>query len=408
MERCITQACVLVGGRGTRLGDITRTVPKPLVPIDCDRALLDFIVENLARQGFTDTLLLAGYLGEEIRAHYKKLSFRSTTVRVLIEPAPMGTAGALAFAREQLRERYLLLNGDSLFDINLRALAREADACEAFVALRRVDDPLRYGTVHLEGGKIRSFREKTAGSGPSLMNAGIYVLSKSILDQIGTLPASMETDIFPKLAREGRLHGTVREGYFIDIGVPEALEQARRELPHLLTRPAAFLDRDGVLNVDSGYVHRPDQFTWIPGAKVAIRRFNDLGYRVVVVTNQAGVAHGLYSERDIDALHAFMQAELNDEGAFIDAFYYCPYHPAAKVEAYRCHHNDRKPGPGMILAAVADLRIDVERSVLIGDKESDMEAARHAGVRGLLFPGGDLSQFLDQHSEIRRCIALAS
>ena len=120
-------------------------------------------------------------------------------------------------------------------------------------------------------------------------------------------------------------------------------------------RPAVFLDRDGVLNIDHGYVHRPDQIDWTPGAITAVRRLNDLGYRVVVVTNQAGVAHGHYEEEAVHTLHAWMRDELAKYGAVIDVFYHCPYHPEGKVERFRLSHIDRKPGPGMILRALAEL-----------------------------------------------------
>ena len=161
-------------------------------------------------------------------------------------------------------------------------------------------------------------------------------------------------------------------------------------------RPAAFLDRDGVINVDTGYVHRPDQVEWVAGAREAVRRLNDLGYRVVVVTNQAGVAHGYYDEDTVKSLHAWMQDQLAAQGAFIDAFYYSPYHPEAKLAQYRANHVDRKPGPGMILRAIADLDIDKSRSFLIGDKAIDMEAARAAGIMGFLFAGGNLAAFLEE------------
>jgi len=160
-------------------------------------------------------------------------------------------------------------------------------------------------------------------------------------------------------------------------------------------RPALFLDRDGVLNEDKGYVHRWDDFHWIPGAKTAIAAFNRAGWIVIVVTNQSGIGRGYYAEDDMHALHAQMNSELAEAGAHVDAIYFCPEHPEAPLERYR--HPDppnRKPNPGMILQALADWPIDRERSILIGDKPSDMEAATRAGIRGLLFDGGNLEDFL--------------
>lgn len=158
-----------------------------------------------------------------------------------------------------------------------------------------------------------------------------------------------------------------------------------------MARPALFLDRDGVLNVDSGYVGRPEDWVWIEGAQRAVKLANDAGWLVVVVTNQSGVARGYYTEAEVEALHDWVHAELTVVGARIDAFYTAPHHAEATVERYRHPaHPDRKPNPGMLLRAIAELNIDPARSVLIGDKLSDLEAARRGGVRGVLFEGGDL------------------
>lgn len=167
-----------------------------------------------------------------------------------------------------------------------------------------------------------------------------------------------------------------------------------------LPRPALFLDRDGVLNEDPGYVHRWEDFRWIPGAREAVAAFNRAGWWVFVVTNQSGVGRGYYAEDDVVALHAKMAEELEAAGAHIDAFYYCPHHPEAAVEAYR-HPDppDRKPNPGMILRALREHPVDVVRSLMVGDKQADMEAARRAGVRGRLFEGGDLMEFLAKELE---------
>lgn len=162
-----------------------------------------------------------------------------------------------------------------------------------------------------------------------------------------------------------------------------------------LPRPALFLDRDGVLNEDPGYVYRWEDFRWIPGAREAVAAFNRAGWWVFVVTNQSGVGRGYYAEADVVALHAKMSEDLGDLGARIDAYYYCPQHPEAAVEAYR-HPDppDRKPNPGMLLRALAEWPVDLSRSVMVGDKAADMEAARRAGVRGRRFEGGDLMDFL--------------
>ncbi|MGZ3375398.1 MAG: D-glycero-alpha-D-manno-heptose-1,7-bisphosphate 7-phosphatase [Phenylobacterium sp.] len=160
-------------------------------------------------------------------------------------------------------------------------------------------------------------------------------------------------------------------------------------------RPALFLDRDGVLNEDRGYVFRWEDFRWIPGARETVAAFNRAGWLVIVVTNQSGVGRGFYSEDDMRALHAKMSQDLAEAGGHIDAFYHAPHHPEARLDAYR-HPDppDRKPNPGMILRALGDWPIDREASLLVGDKPSDLEAAERAGVRAALFEGGNLAEFL--------------
>jgi D-glycero-D-manno-heptose 1,7-bisphosphate phosphatase len=155
-------------------------------------------------------------------------------------------------------------------------------------------------------------------------------------------------------------------------------------------RPAAFFDRDGVLNQDRGYTHRPEDLVWMPGAQEAVRAVNDAGWRAIVVTNQSGVARGLYDEAAVARFHEAMQDDLAATGAFIDAFYVCPFHPDGAVPAYAREHPDRKPQPGMLLRAMADQPIDRARSFLVGDRDTDLKAAAAAGVRGLLYQGQDL------------------
>jgi D-glycero-D-manno-heptose 1,7-bisphosphate phosphatase len=158
-------------------------------------------------------------------------------------------------------------------------------------------------------------------------------------------------------------------------------------------RPALFLDRDGVINVDRSYVYRKEDFEWINGAQDTIRLFNDMGWWVFIVTNQSGIARGYYTEEQMEALHAWMAEELAGTGARIDRIYHCPFHAAGVVDRYRKDSFDRKPRPGMLIRAMTDFPVIRERSFLIGDKQADLEAARAAGVRGFLFAGGNLSQF---------------
>jgi D-glycero-D-manno-heptose 1,7-bisphosphate phosphatase len=160
-------------------------------------------------------------------------------------------------------------------------------------------------------------------------------------------------------------------------------------------RPALFLDRDGVLNVDRNYIYRTEDFDWIEGAAETIKAFNTRGWWVFVVTNQSGIARGYYTEEQMEALHAWLHGELAAIGAKIDRIYHCPYHEDGTVERYRKNSYDRKPRPGMLIRAMTDFPVVREQSFLIGDKQADLDAAQAAGIRGFLFTGGDLSAFAE-------------
>lgn len=389
----VRQAVFLVGGKGTRLGALTKDIPKPLLEVAPGVRFLDVVLEGAARQGFDDIVLLAGHLGEQVEAAYHGRSVRGVRVEVIREPSPQGTGGALAFARERLADWFVMGNGDSLFEINLRALAmRPDDSFDGRLALRMVDDPARYGAVALEDGTITAFHEKSAElKGPALINGGLYLLRRDAALELISGPTSIEQDVFPVMAAGGRLRGAQFDGYFLDIGLPDTYAQAQEEVWRRRIRPAAFLDRDGVLNVDKGYTHRPEDLELVDGAAEMVRLLNDAGRYVIVVTNQAGVGRGYYTEDNVDAFHAALSDRLAEEGAYIDAFYFCPFHADATVDRYRhADHPDRKPNPGMLLKALKDWPIERKRSFLIGDKPSDVAAAEAAQVRGWLFEGGEL------------------
>ena len=392
----LRQAVILVGGLGTRLGERTKTIPKPMLPVG-GRPFLDTLIDEIARyDAFDEILLLAGHKAESILARYDGTVWGRARLAVSLEQAPLGTAGALVHAAGRLQERFLLLNGDSFFDFNILDLAARANAGLVHMALRADVVGDRFGRVVLDGDQVRAFIAPGQGAtGP--VNAGVYVVERGILARVGGLPASLEQDVFPALAADGAMTGTSYRGYFIDIGIPEDFARADVELIEQLRRPAVFFDRDGVLNHDSGYTFEAGKLQWIEGAQEAVKAVNDAGYFAFVVTNQSGVARGFYEESHVHALHRWMADEMAAIGAHIDAFEYCPDHPDGTVERYRRVNDRRKPGAGMITDLLARFPVNADKSLLVGDNPSDLEAARAAGLQGHLFSGGNLEAFVRMH-----------
>jgi D-glycero-D-manno-heptose 1,7-bisphosphate phosphatase len=164
---------------------------------------------------------------------------------------------------------------------------------------------------------------------------------------------------------------------------------------HISQKVAAiFFDRDGVLNTDIGYAYLPEHITWVDGAVDAIKLANEHGYLVFVVTNQSGVARGLYTEHDVQHLHVWMQQECIKRGAVIHGFAYCPHHPDEGQGVYNVTCDCRKPAPGMLLSLAKSHAIDMSRSMMIGDKESDIQAAQAAGIKGIFYTGGNVANII--------------
>jgi D,D-heptose 1,7-bisphosphate phosphatase len=395
----VTQCAILAGGLGTRLGSLTDATPKPLLT-RAGRPFLVWLLRELSRFGVSEFLLLTGHLSEAFEHALPGIQAvlpRRVTISISREPVRAGTGGALFHARDRLHERFLLCNGDSLFATNLASLlsasANDGPEVVGRMLLRQLADASRSGVVTIEGDMVSTFRDRPSPGTPGIINAGVYLFDRRLIDQLRPV-CSLEADILPTLAAAGVLRGTIGEGYFRDIGVPEDFDRADDELRTLRGRRALFLDRDGVVNADHGYVHSRDGFEWTEGALDAIRYATSLGWHVFIVTNQSGVARGFYDEAAVTRLLDWIGDEARRQGGTIDDFRYCPFHPDATVAAYRAISDWRKPAPGMLLDLVRAWELDPARCVMIGDQPTDLQAAAAAGISGALFPGGNLLSFL--------------
>ena len=369
---------------------------------------LAHVLRNVARVGVNDLLLLVTGEASAGLAAFEGQVFGEARCRVLTAPGAMGSAGALAHVAAELAEGFYLLPGTRYFDFDLNALSPEALSsqapdCLAAMAVRKAaaDSPSRRLQVGSGVGvnTVAGFAEDGIGNADREIDTGFYALSREALSSVAD-HASLERDVIPELAASGRARRVLAEGYFIDLDQPGALDKVRRDFPGALRRPAVFFDRDGVLNHDTGYTHKPEDLRLIDGVVETIRRCNRANRYVFVVTNQSGVARGLYTVEAVRTFHAAMQRELRRAGAHIDALYLCPHHPEGTVETYAKACDCRKPGTGMFLRALEEWPVEVGASVMIGDKPSDMEAAAAFGIAGFQFGGGNLERFCEENGVI--------
>lgn len=375
------EAIILAGGFGTRLAHIVSDVPKPMAPV-CGRPFLRFLLDDLQKHGFERVVLATGYKQEYIEnffgAHYRGMEIIYSP-----ETAPLGTGGAIKQALTQCKEPWVaVLNGDTYFSVDFQAMERAVVPGCITLAAKRMQYFDRYGALELQGNRVTAFREK-APCRDGLINGGTYLLERTQMNRIAEEQFSFEAAVLEPMAKAGKVLAVENSGYFIDIGVPEDYALAQETLRPLAHKnKAAFFDRDGTINVDVHYLHRPENLIFIDGMPEFIRKWNDWGYLVIVVTNQAGIARGYYTEEEMRDLHRYMNTCLAEHGAHIDAFYFCPHHPDFTGPC-RC----RKPEPGMLEDAIREFDLDPAQCILFGDKAWDVEAGERCGIQGVLIGG---------------------
>ena len=373
------EAIVLAGGFGTRLAHVVPDVCKPMALV-AGRPFLRFIMDQLAAAGFDRAVVADGYRREQIEGFFGP-AYRGMAIEYSPEETPLFTGGAVKRALGMCDSDWVfVLNGDTWLDVDFEAMEAAAvnvpDSVAAVIAVKRMRDFERYGTVDVDaGGYLTAFHEKRPCE-EGLINAGVYLLRRDALNSMPEM-FSLESDYFEYVVGNGELRAVECPGGFIDIGVPEDYELAQTMLaPLAKSWKLAMFDRDGTINVDTGHLHEPEKLELIPSTVDIMRGYSDdPDFKVVVVTNQAGIAKGLYTESDMRRLHRYMEDELERLGVHVDAWYFCPHHPD-----YTGPCECRKPAPGMLQAAMRDFDANSAGCVMFGDKTSDEVAAKAACV----------------------------
>ena len=397
-----TKALLLAAGLGTRLRPLTDLVPKCLIPI-AGKPLLDIWIERLTECGIREAAINTHALAENVRAHIAEINAKND-LRLIeaYEPVLLGSAGTVTANVDLANDvdEVVIIYADNFSDIDLRPLIafHRMHTDPLTMVLFRASNPSACGIAELdEGGRIISFIEKPKAPASDLANAGLYVADAGAFREIAKMRAfDLGFDVLPRFV--GRMRGWTWGGYYLDVGTHESLKMADHDARDLFTNrfatngpsrqaPAVFLDRDGTLIEHVHYLSDPAAVRLLPGAAEALKKFRRAGFAVVLVTNQSAIGRGMLTEDRLDEIHTEMRRQLAAYGATIDAIYYCPVVPTCDDRAV-VEHPDRKPGPGMLLRAAVDLKLDLGASWMVGDLVSDVFAGLNAGCRSILLESG--------------------
>jgi D,D-heptose 1,7-bisphosphate phosphatase len=383
------QLVIIAGGKGTRLKEILGNLPKPMAEV-AGKPLLEHQVLLARKYGIRDILILTGYGAEHIERYFGDGAAWNVRIHYQRELQPLGTAGALLDAFDKLDDTFVVMYGDTMVNVDLeRLIAAHSPAASATLLVHPNDHPQDSDLVEMnDRNEILAFHSYPHPAGANLqnlVNAALYVFSKQAL-RVSTSPADIAKHLFPALLAAGKvLYGYRSREYIKDAGTPERLERVRGDYQ---SGPAVFLDRDGTLNQERGWLSAPENLELMPGAAEAVRAINRSGRLAVVITNQPVVARGECSEAGLRQIHNRLEWLLGESHAYLDAIYFCPHHPDAGFPGERADLKIpcecRKPATGLLETATRDLNIDVGRSWMIGDREGDMQAAKSFGIRSVL------------------------
>ena len=421
---------IMAGGMGTRIQSVRADVPKPMIEI-CGKPILQYQIENLKACGLTDITIGVGHLGHVIKEYFGDGSKFGVNINYFTEDHPLGTAGALfkmldgkacdeVLTKTVIDDDFLLLCGDVIFDIDFNRFIAFHKEHKAWASLmtrpsgRPYDSsllvtellpPAEAGGLPVSTHRVTKWmaKEDERTYYKNLVNAGLQLISPELLrETLKTfVPRHPETpdkidldrDVLKPGIKTGKIFAYETPEYIKDMGTPDRYYETEADIKsgkvHARNlsqkQKAIFLDRDGTINTNCGFVTKPEQFVLMPGAAEAVKKINKSGYLAIVITNQPVIARGDCTFEELAEIHAKMETELGKEGAFIDGLYFCPHHidkgfPGERPE-YKCDCDCRKPKAGLFQMAARDFNVDLSQSYMIGDGERDIEAGENAGCK---------------------------
>lgn len=432
------KAVIMAGGFGSRIQKIESAVPKPMIKV-CDKPILQYQIENLRRCNIKEIIFVVGHLGSIIKEYFKDGAEFGVKITYYTEDTPLGTAGSLFKMQEELQEKegFLLLCGDLIFNIDFNRFIDFHKKNNALASLmvhpndhpfdssiivtkmtraKKGDIPEDTHIVSKWIGKHdkRTWCKNLTNAGLEIISPELLLLAKDALIKKNTNfndKIDLDKDVLTPAITTNKIFAYNTTEYVKDMGTPTRYYEVSSDIKAervkdkclINKQKAVFLDRDGTINIDKGFINTPKNMALIPGVAEAIKKINKAGYLVVVVTNQSVIARGEATFTKLRSIHNKMETLLGREGAYIDALYYCPHHTdkgfkGERIE-YKVNCNCRKPNTALIEKACKELNIDANLSYMVGDSIKDIECGRKANCKEsvLLKKGYTLLDFVNDY-----------
>lgn len=368
---------ILAGGLGSRIKNITKKKPKPLIKFG-KLSFLRNLINYFAKYNFNKIYIIAGYKGDLIKETFHNKIINLTKIECILEKNLKGTGGALNELKKKKIKNFILSNGDSFCPINLNHFVKDVKNKLIKVSLVKNQNYKQNNlltNLNVKNGKI-IFDKKS-----KFMNAGIYYVNQKNLKNFKVKKFSFENDYLKSLIIKKKVNGVKYNKELIDIGTPQNLKIAKKKLPKIFKKPAVFLDRDGVINYDYGYVHKMVDFKLRKNVIKGLKYLNKLNYYVFIITNQSGIARGYYTENQFLEFQKKINEIFTNKNIFINDTLYCPHHINGKIKKYSIKCNCRKPNTLMLKSIYSNFDLDLKKSLFIGDQLTDMKCAKRFKIK---------------------------
>ena len=365
----MNQAIILCGGYGERLKKITKKIPKPLIKV-YGKPFIEHLIFQYSRFGIKKIILLCSYKSHLFKKKYHNKSLFGCNIFCFEEKKPTGTGIALKKVYNKMDKIFYLSNGDTIADFNLLNLKKNLKKKDHinFAIVKKKNNQKRYGGFKIKKNNFIKFSNYS-----NYVNTGYCIVRKKLIKKIKKNDYNFEKDFLLK-QKNLSIKGLIldkKHNTFLDIGTPKDLNNAESFLMKFYKKKAVFLDRDGVIIKDYGYVYKISDITYINNIFNFIKFLNDNNYYVFVVTNQSGVGRGYYTSKAVNKLHKKINDDLSKYNAHIDEFVFAPYYKFSKVRFSNKEKKMRKPNTGMIDYLLKKWDIKKNKSLIVGDKESD-------------------------------------